>query len=86
MNPYFVCVSCSRMASRILRGACWLGVLLSAAVSTTQQSSPPLELSRTVRTWEFLPVVGTRAGLFGDETGRFEAAGTDRQRAEPLLR
>jgi glycogen debranching enzyme len=26
-----------------------------------------------VRTWEFLPVVGTRAGLFGHETGRFEA-------------
>jgi glycogen debranching enzyme len=32
-----------------------------------------LELSRTVRTWEFLPVVGTRAGLFGEETGRLEA-------------
>jgi glycogen debranching enzyme len=26
-----------------------------------------------VRTWEFLPVVGSRAGLFGHETGRFEA-------------
>jgi glycogen debranching enzyme len=74
MNPQFVCVWCSRIASRILRAACWLGiVLLSAAVSTAQQPSPPLELSRTVRTWEFLPVVGTRAGLFGDETGRFEA-------------
>ncbi len=23
--------------------------------------------------WEFLPVVGSRAGLFGNETGRFEA-------------
>jgi glycogen debranching enzyme len=74
MNPYFVCVWCSRIASRILRGACRLGiVLLSAAVSPAQQSSPPLELSRTVRTWEFLPVVGTQAGLFGDEAGRFEA-------------
>ncbi len=31
------------------------------------------ELSRTIRTWEFLPVVGTRAGLFGNEAGRFEA-------------
>jgi glycogen debranching enzyme len=62
------------MAYRILPGACWLGiVLLSAAVSAAQQSSPPIELSRTVRTWEFLPVVGTRAGLFGDESGRFEA-------------
>jgi glycogen debranching enzyme len=38
-----------------------------------QQSGPNLELSRTVRTWEFLPVVGTRAGLFGAETGRLEA-------------
>jgi len=26
-----------------------------------------------VRTWEFLPVVGTRAGLFGNESGRIEA-------------
>jgi glycogen debranching enzyme len=31
------------------------------------------ELTRTVRSWEFLPVVGTRAGLFGNETGRVEA-------------
>jgi glycogen debranching enzyme len=38
-----------------------------------QQSSPGLELSRTVRSWEFLPVVGMRAGLFGNESGRFEA-------------
>ncbi|HKV77326.1 MAG TPA: hypothetical protein VJP02_04260, partial [Candidatus Sulfotelmatobacter sp.] len=36
----------------------------------TQQS---LELTRAIRTWEFLPVVGTRAGLFGNETGRVEA-------------
>jgi glycogen debranching enzyme len=39
--------------------------------SVAPESTP--ELSRTVRTWEFLPVVGTRAGLFGDEEGRFEA-------------
>lgn len=43
------------------------------AVSSSQQSSPSLELTRTVRTWEFLPVVGTKAGLFGNENGRFEA-------------
>ena len=29
-------------------------------------------MSRPVRSWEFLPVVGQRAGLFGDEKGRFE--------------
>jgi glycogen debranching enzyme len=38
-----------------------------------QRSPANLRLSRTVRAWEFLPVVGTRAGLFGNETGRFEA-------------
>ena len=35
--------------------------------------SQPMQLSRPVRSWEFLPVVGTRAALFGGETGRFEA-------------
>lgn len=40
-----------------------------------QPLAPPhsLELSRPVRSFEFLPVVGTRAGLFGNETGNFEA-------------
>jgi glycogen debranching enzyme len=37
------------------------------------KAGPNLELSRPVRSWEFLPVVGQRAGLFGNETGRFEA-------------
>jgi len=32
-----------------------------------------MELSRTVRPWEFLPVTGTRAALFGNETGKMEA-------------
>jgi glycogen debranching enzyme len=41
--------------------------------AVSQQAAPRLELSRTVRTWEFLPVVGTRAALFGNETGRLEA-------------
>ncbi|HEV3207577.1 MAG TPA: hypothetical protein VGZ28_11540 [Terriglobales bacterium] len=35
--------------------------------------APALELSRTNRPWEFLPAVGTRAGLLGNEAGRFEA-------------
>jgi glycogen debranching enzyme len=53
----------------------WLlcAALLWATVSSAQQVSPRPELSRTVRTWEFLPVVGTRAGLLGNETGQFEA-------------
>jgi glycogen debranching enzyme len=37
------------------------------------QTKQSLELTRAIRTWEFLPVVGTRAGLFGNETGRLEA-------------
>jgi glycogen debranching enzyme len=53
-----------------------IGILLFSVLthfSIAQVSAPDLELSRTVRSWEFLPVVGTRAGLFGNETGRFEA-------------
>jgi glycogen debranching enzyme len=40
---------------------------------TANPSVQPLELSRPVRPWEFLCAVGTRAGLFGNESGRFEA-------------
>jgi glycogen debranching enzyme len=48
-------------------------LLIFPAFLPAQQNDPTLQLSRTVRTWEFLPVVGTRAGLFGDESGRMEA-------------
>ena len=47
--------------------------LASTRPIAAQQRSPEIELARTVRTWEFLPVVGARAGLFGYETGDFEA-------------
>jgi glycogen debranching enzyme len=70
MKPYLVGVG------RILRGdAGCLAIfcLVCAVFATAQQATPEPELSRTVRTWEFLPVVGSRAGLFGDESGRFEA-------------
>jgi glycogen debranching enzyme len=50
-----------------------LAFCLGCAVLLTAQSTPTPELTRTVRTWEFLPVVGTRAGLFGNEAGQFEA-------------
>jgi glycogen debranching enzyme len=45
--------------------------LLLLPVAAAQVAEP--ELSRPVRTWEFLSVVGTRAGLLGNESGRFEA-------------
>lgn len=51
----------------------FLCLALAIPLAFSQQAAPGLELTRTVRTWEFLPVVGTRAGLFGNETGRLEA-------------
>lgn len=64
------------MTSRFVRipsPFCLFVFLLFCGSLSGQQSQHALELTRTVRSWEFLPVVGTRAGLFGDETGRFEA-------------
>jgi glycogen debranching enzyme len=49
-------------------------LLLSATFATAAEPvTPSLELSRPIRSWEFLPVVGTRAGLFGNEVGQMEA-------------
>ena len=44
----------------------------AAPVAATDQPNT-LELTRPVRTWEFLCAVGTRAGIFGNESGRVEA-------------
>jgi glycogen debranching enzyme len=50
------------------------GFLLAFPLALMAQQTPDtLQLSRSVRSWEFLPVVGTRAGLFGNESGRIEA-------------
>ena len=38
-----------------------------------QNPSDTLDLSRPVRPWEFLPAVGTKAALFGNEAGHLEA-------------
>jgi glycogen debranching enzyme len=46
-------------------------LFLGAARASAQERA--LELSRTDRPWEFLTAVGTRAGLFGDESGKIEA-------------
>jgi hypothetical protein len=56
-----------------------LCLLFVSLFPSTLSAAPPeqraraLELSRPVRTWEFLSAVGTRAGLFGNEAGRMEA-------------
>lgn len=74
MNPHLFRIWHSRSIPWIARGACLLAFwLFCCAVVLAQQLPRPLELSRTIRSWEFLPVVGSRAGLFGNETGRFEA-------------
>src|SRR3989475_7992058 len=48
-------------------------LFLAAAPIVADQKSSSLELTRTARPWEFLSAVGTRAGLFGNEAGDFEA-------------
>jgi glycogen debranching enzyme len=58
---------------RVLLSVCSLLCFGFTPPTLAQQTSSAPELSRTIRSWEFLPVVGTRAGLFGHETGNFEA-------------
>ena len=59
---------------RILHSLCLaLLALTLGGQCDGQERSKDLELTRSIRSWEFLPVVGTRAGLFGTENGRFEA-------------
>ena len=51
----------------------FLSISFQLIVLADAQSVPaPLELSRPLRSWEFLPAVGMRAGLFGNESGQFE--------------
>src|SRR5579864_4712532 len=73
MNPYFVRGSIFGLKSCFVRGLTLVILGFACSASLAQQPNHTLELTRTTRSWEFLPVVGTRAGLFGNETGRFEA-------------
>src|SRR5947209_15402220 len=50
-----------------------VALLACARPLLSQSSASSLELSRPVRSWEFLPVVGQRAALLGNENGKFEA-------------
>lgn len=84
MSSYFSCHAESRSFDGRLRrghrpGNCHpaqrflLGLIFMVLpVQSATAQAPQMELARPVRTWEFLPVVGTRAGLFGNESGRFE--------------
>jgi glycogen debranching enzyme len=77
MSPYFIRFR-RRFGIHLERCIGLVGISLLCAVGSFAQQiaqAPQMsrELSRTIRAWEFLPVVGTRSGLFGNETGRFEA-------------
>jgi len=66
----------SRCAARLgFSLAVSLAAAMPVVVLAQASSEPPrsLELSRPARPWEFLPVVGTRAALLGNEAGRMEA-------------
>jgi GH15 family glucan-1,4-alpha-glucosidase len=61
---------------RISRVLCLLAASSLASAlpaSPAEERGHSLELSRPVRTWEFLSAVGARAGLLGNEAGRMEA-------------
>lgn len=63
------------LRSRVLSVTLLLTIALSPPVQAQTPTAPSnkLELSRPVRPWEFLPIVGTRAALFGNESGKMEA-------------
>ncbi|MFZ0137506.1 MAG: amylo-alpha-1,6-glucosidase [Candidatus Sulfotelmatobacter sp.] len=48
-------------------------LLLLCSIAFAEQSGQTLELSRPVRSWEFVSAVGTRAALLGKEQGTLEA-------------
>jgi glycogen debranching enzyme len=58
----------SRLSQIFFSCACLLTLSVSAFAVETD-----LILSRPVRPWEFLSVTGMRAGIFGNESGTFEA-------------
>src|SRR5437762_14068424 len=74
MSLHLARVPFCALIRRIWAGSVLLAMcLLGSVPCSAQQAAPALELTRTGRTWEFLPVVGARAALFGYESGDFEA-------------
>jgi len=52
---------------------CFLSPLVACAFPAPPQNPSSLTLSRPIRPWEFLPVIGSRAALLGNEAGHMEA-------------
>ncbi|HXM95133.1 MAG TPA: hypothetical protein VOA64_12930 [Candidatus Dormibacteraeota bacterium] len=57
----------------LLRALAALLLAGSFVAAFPQETSNALQITRTARPWEFLCAVGTRAGIFGNESGRVEA-------------
>jgi GH15 family glucan-1,4-alpha-glucosidase len=58
----------------LIRLSTLLLIAIPLNASTDKAPQPPtLELTRPVRSWEFLSATGTHAGIFGNESGRIEA-------------
>jgi glycogen debranching enzyme len=53
--------------------ATFILIAVLGGATGAQQSASSIEASRPLRPWEFLPIIGQRAGLFGSESGRMEA-------------
>ena len=55
--------------------AAGLGFFFAAPCRAAEAQEAPhsIDITRPVRPWEFLSAVGKRAGVFGNESGRFEA-------------
>lgn len=68
---------CAWSWARLWAACVLVAVTAIAAAQTRLLTQPPttpqLELSRAVRSWEFLSAVGRKAGVFGNETGTVEA-------------
>jgi glycogen debranching enzyme len=67
----------SRLSGRWWRHAARAGLgsslLFTAYLAFAGQPEQSLELSRPIRSWEFVSAVGKQAALFGSEQGRLEA-------------
>src|SRR5690348_9366509 len=53
-----------------------IAVVLLSAFAVAQDAKPEADypqLSRPVRTWEFMTIVGRKAAIFGNESGKLEA-------------
>lgn len=72
--PGQFCWSLRKQAIICIAAVLILGAEASRSWSQQIKNAPhSLELSRTARPWEFLPMTGTRAALLGNEAGRMEA-------------